>query len=260
MRKKQKKQSKALVVRQNTTPEMLIMEGVKKGISVDTMERLLVIRREVKAEQGKEAFNLALSSFQSECPIIKKLKVVKNKDGSRRYAYAPLDSIVEQVRPFLMKNRLSFTIDSVVEDKWVKATCKITHELGHSETSTFQVPIAADAYMTEPQKFASALTFAKRYAFVNALGILTGDEDIDAVDAGTPGKIYVAKKSKVEPVSPEDKFQSALAIIKACKNKETLSRYYKDIQEKGPKIYDEQQMSQLVETLVVKATELDPKK
>ena len=34
--------------------------------------------------------------------------------------------------------------------------------------------------MSAPQKFASAMTFAKRYAFCNAFGILTSDEDVDA--------------------------------------------------------------------------------
>ena len=33
--------------------------------------------------------------------------------------------------------------------------------------------------MSDSQKYAGALTFAKRYAFCNAFGILTADEDID---------------------------------------------------------------------------------
>jgi hypothetical protein len=36
--------------------------------------------------------------------------------------------------------------------------------------------------MTAPQKYASALTFAKRYAFTDALGITSGEEDTDATD------------------------------------------------------------------------------
>jgi hypothetical protein len=34
--------------------------------------------------------------------------------------------------------------------------------------------------MTDTQKYGARNTFAKRYAFMNALGILTGDEDTDA--------------------------------------------------------------------------------
>src|SRR3990167_1390256 len=135
-----KQNNKQLSIRQDTTPEALIMEAVRNNVSVDTMERLLIIRREVKAEKAKEAFNLALSEFQAECPIIRKGKTVQNKDKTTvRYRYAPLDSIVKQVQPLLQRNRLSFTIDAEVDEKWVGATCKITHELGHSEKSTFKV-------------------------------------------------------------------------------------------------------------------------
>ena len=41
------------------------------------------------------------------------------------------------------------------------------------------MPIDKDGFMNTPQKFASALTYAKRYAFCNAFGILTADEDDD---------------------------------------------------------------------------------
>ena len=34
--------------------------------------------------------------------------------------------------------------------------------------------------MTAPQKYASSLTFAKRYSLCNALGISTGEEDDDS--------------------------------------------------------------------------------
>lgn len=241
------------MVRENTTPEMLIMEGVKKGISVDTMERLLVIRREVNAEKAKAAFNFALSAFQAECPTIKKTKKVfnkKEKGGGLRYVFAPLDFIVEQVRPILQRNRLAFSIDAEVEEKWVTATCKITHELGHSEISTFKVPVDADAYMTASQKFGAALTFAKRYAFVNALGILTGGEDTDTNQSEKP------VKDTGKALSINEKFQNALSIIKACKNKATIQQYYKDIQEKGPKVYNEKQMAELMDALMTKADEL----
>ena len=46
------------------------------------------------------------------------------------------------------------------------------------------MPVDAGAYMNEAQKAASALTFAKRYSFCNAFGILTGDEDDDSVVSG----------------------------------------------------------------------------
>jgi ERF superfamily len=50
--------------------------------------------------------------------------------------------------------------------------------------------------MTAPQKYASALTFAKRYSLINILGIATGDEDTDATDVGKE-KGAKSPKSKI---------------------------------------------------------------
>ena len=168
-------------VNQNSA-EMLILKAIENNSSVDTMERLLKMRRELKAEFAKEEFDKAMASFQAECPIITKRKKVMNKDKvSVRYSYAPLDDIVQQVKPLLQKNGFSYTIDTNVEDDWVTAICKATNIFGHSEKSNFKIPIDKDAYMNHAQKFASALTFAKRYAFCDTFGIMTGDSDNDAI-------------------------------------------------------------------------------
>lgn len=170
-------------------PEMLISQAIDKGVNIDVMERLLIMRQQLKAEQAKIEFDEAFSAFQGECPIITKRKKVLNKDKtSVRYVYAPLDDIVEQVKPFLQKHGFSYTIDVPHEDNWVKSVVTLTHSGGHSQQSSFKVPVDKEAYMNAQQQYASAVTFTKRYAFCNALGILTGDEDDDAQTAPDPGK------------------------------------------------------------------------
>jgi hypothetical protein len=170
------------------TVDDFIAQAIQANAPVETMERLFALHREVKADHAREAFVLAMAKFQSECPTIEKTKHVLGKDGKVRYSFAPLDAIVSQVKAILVRNGLSYSVDAEVTATDVKATCKITHSLGHSETSSFSAPIDKEGYMTAPQKVASALTFAKRYAFTNALGILTGDEDVDATDVKTEKK------------------------------------------------------------------------
>jgi hypothetical protein len=63
----------------------------------------------------------------------------------------------------------------------VKVTCIAKHKYGHTEPSSVEVPLGNKTdIMSQTQVVAAALTFAKRYAFCNAFGILTGDEDTDA--------------------------------------------------------------------------------
>jgi hypothetical protein len=176
-----KKECVEVAADQTMSAETLISRAIDQNVPVETMEKLLAMRRELKAEFAKEQFDIAMALFQKECPVINKSEAVKNKDKiSVRYKYAPLDIIVSQVKDIMSKNGFSHTEDAIVEDKWVIAVCKVKHIAGHSETSQFKIPIDTESYMTQPQRFAAALTFGKRYAFCNAFGILTGDEDNDA--------------------------------------------------------------------------------
>lgn len=163
--------------------ESLIAQAITNGTPVDTMERLLAMRREIRAEQAKEAFDEAMANFQRECPVIIKDKEVKEKDGKTvRYKFAPLDSIVEQTKEYIAKNGLSYAIQVRQTDKMLTVVCIVKHKLGHSEESALGIPIGSEQFMSEVQKYGARVTFAKRYAFCNAFGIMTGDDDTDAVD------------------------------------------------------------------------------
>lgn len=159
--------------------QLLVEKAVENKVDVGTMEKLLSMRNQLKKEWAREEFYRKMSELQAEMPVLKKTNIVKNKDGSVRYKYTPLDEIITQVKGLIKKHGFSYIIDAEVKEGWVKAICKVVHQSGHEETSTFEVPIDKEGFMNQPQKFASALTFAKRYAFCNAFGILTADEDDD---------------------------------------------------------------------------------
>lgn len=186
-------------------PESILRFAVEKGADVGVIERLMSVRRELRQEQAKEAFDSALAAFQAACPVIIKTKAVGERSGGVRYHYATLDSIVSQVKELLQQNGFSFSLDTKVESGWVEAICKVTHREGHSQLSNFKVPIDPKAFMNEQQKFASALTFAKRYAFVNAFGILTCDEDTDGQtkQPKPPGPSTLAAEPTVKEMAKE---------------------------------------------------------
>jgi hypothetical protein len=183
-----KKESTDLIVPENQSVENLIKQAIEKGTPVETMEKLLAMRRELKAEWAKEQFDKAMANFQNECPTIKKTKPGgQTKSGVVAYYYAPLESIVEQVRDFITKNGFSYKTETETKEKGVKVTCIVKHLAGHSESSDVEVPLGSQTgVMSAPQVVASALTFAKRYAFCNAFGILTGDDDNDGASGTGP--------------------------------------------------------------------------
>lgn len=178
---KKPKAVKAVAVRtEEKQVDTFITEAISKNLPVETMQKLFELRKEVKAEAAKEAFVAAMAKFQASCPVIKKEKIVNGKDGKVRYKYAPLDQIVAQVKKPLGENDLFYSFDEKKDKDFATAICTITHKFGHFETSSFEIPIGKEEYMNDAQKYGARMTFAKRYAFCNALGILTSDEDTDA--------------------------------------------------------------------------------
>ena len=191
-----KKQSTEMVVKKDEVAGF-IAQAIEKNLPVETMERLFTLHKEVKAEHAREEFVSALADFQAECPIIKKTKQVLNKDGRTvRYSYAPIDSVIEQIKKTLAGNGFSYNWDSAREEKHIKVICKLTHNAGHFETSTFDIPIVPSEFMSSPQSYATAQSYAKRYTLLNVLGIGTAEEDTDAQDTDNKG----AKSNKARIV------------------------------------------------------------
>lgn len=162
------------------SPEALIAKAIETGLPVEGLERLMNLRERLKAENAKAEYDAAMSAFQAECPVIQK------KKQADRYKYAPIEDIVEQTKELRAKLGFSHSFDSgFVTDEGGPAQviyCRVTHIGGHSEVSTFRSPIDVEnrARMSSPQQSGAAMTFGKRYAFCNAFGIVTADEDSDA--------------------------------------------------------------------------------
>lgn len=189
---------------QVVNPEALIAQAIEKGLPVDTMERLLAMRRELKAEWSRERFFTSLAAFQAECPVIEKETGVdftgKKSNVRVKYSYATLDQIVAQVKELLKKHGFSYTIKPKQTEGMFTAICYAHHVDGHTEETEFTVPIDREAYMNDAQKVGSANTYARRYAFCNAFGIITGDQDDDGGSLmDVDGDVYKSGKKQAKP-------------------------------------------------------------
>jgi ERF superfamily len=154
--------------------ERLIAMAIDKNVPVESLERLLAMRDKLRAEKAEEAFDKAMAAFQAKCPTIEKTKQGYN------YKYADLTAIVEQIKDLLADNGFSYTFDTDEAENAVIVYCKIKHIAGHKEVSKAKISHETTSKMNSSQQDGSSMTYGKRYALCNALGILTGDEDTDA--------------------------------------------------------------------------------
>jgi hypothetical protein len=167
----------------------LIEQAVDKGSTVDTLERLLAMAKDVRAEQARAAWHRAMADFQNDVPEVLKTKTakVRTKSGAEyTYHYAPLQDLISAVRPKLATHGLSVTFETQVTKDHVMARCIVGHEDGHVQNCEFVIPIDLQSHMNPAQQVASACTYARRYAYMSALGLSPEDDDDGA--SATPEK------------------------------------------------------------------------
>jgi len=166
----------------------LLDHAIERGIDVAGLERLVALHERVADRQAVQEFADALASFQAECPSVQKTSTanIATKGGARySYTYAPLDVIAATVRPFLHQRGLSYTWDSVLEQGRLTCICTLRHVNGHSINASFVAPVESSAGMSEQQKHAAALTYARRQSLVSVLGLTSTEPDTDAASTDT---------------------------------------------------------------------------
>lgn len=149
------------------------------------------------------------------------LKVQKELDPVHKgrkgygYNYADLPAVMDSCLEALNDAGILVVQSPTVSEKQAAAiyTRLIHAETGEEITSTIEVPWAiGNTKMSDAQAYGSAMTYARRYALVAMLGIVT--EDDDGASAGNK------RPQRAEP-SAEDKARAFLDKLDADLSSET---------------------------------------
>ena len=184
------------------TINQIMLEAVQQK-DVTVLRELLAFQKGLDAMEAEKAFNLAMSGFRNDCPVVqKKIDGATNTEGDKvLWKYAPLGHIAEAIKSPLSAHGLSYSWDSEdimrAEKPAKKTTCTITHALGHSKFSTFTSAIdPGTGAMNAIQREQSTVEYGRRQSLKLALGIVVDAEDDDAVSA-MDSKKQTAKKNGV---------------------------------------------------------------
>jgi len=119
----------------------------------------------------------ALAAAQSQFPAIERSKDVRvqtKTGGSYTFAYAPLDAILNAVRPVLTKNGLAVSQLLANVNGAPALKTMLLHEGGELLAESCPLPTNGS---TSAQEFGSLVTYMRRYALVALLGIATEEDD-----------------------------------------------------------------------------------
>jgi hypothetical protein len=166
-----------------TSMQQLLHFAIEKGTPVEQLERLVDLAERMEAKQAARAFHTALARFQDKVePVFraKTAEVTMQAGGKFSYKYAELDDIVHAIKSPLHEEGLSYTWNTRVDKNMLTVDTVVRHVEGHSETTSFTLPIDNKSAMSEQQKYGAALTFGQRRGLSAALGLVTTSEDPDS--------------------------------------------------------------------------------
>lgn len=177
----------------------ILSAAVQGGITrenVEVVKELIAMQKDLQEQESKRDFARDFVALQSECKAVKASKIVPNDDGSKRYAYAPYEAIMEEVKPLLEKHNFAISFDTDLADGRVIVTCKLMHGGGHTVPSKFACRIGkGPPKSSEAQGDGAATTYAKRFALCAALNIVV-DTDTDAQDATVIGEFVTLEQAE----------------------------------------------------------------
>jgi hypothetical protein len=156
--------------------------------------------------------NEKLASIQTE------LKCKKDKyNAFGKYNYRSAEGILESLKPFLLKNGVSVTINETLEELSGMLIMKSISSISDGVDSIQVALVAIDMDqkgMNAPQKFGSASSYAKKYSLGN-LFLIDDTADSDATNTHGNTKTAVSS-SKITLTSLKDPlYTKALSFIKA---------------------------------------------
>jgi hypothetical protein len=159
------------------TPMMLIERASQQGASIEQMQQLFDLKLRVEADEARKAFNEAMAKFKHNPPRIN--KNVQKKAGNIDLHYASLDNVVDMVAPALSAVGIRHRWENKQYDGLISVTCILSHDLGHSESTTLAALPDGSGSKNSIQAIASTVTYLQRYTLLGATGLAAAGTDND---------------------------------------------------------------------------------
>lgn len=197
-------------------PKDALVLVIERAISspdfdVAKLQQLLELKERYDRNEARKAFVVAMNAFKVDPPEIVKNKHVKA--GQMEYDHATLDNVCKAVTKGLSEHGISHRWKIEQTDPWIKVTCILTHDMGHSEETTLQGAADTTGAKNAIQAVGSTVTYLQRYTLLAATGLAAANTDTD-------GKVAVI---------PLDKVAANLQRIMDTKTGEELKEVFKEV-------------------------------
>ena len=177
--------------------------AANNDLDVTKLKELLELQERYEANQAKKAYSAAMTAFKAKPPEIVKDKTVSY--GQTTYNHASLGNVTSCINKALSKHGLSASWLTGQSEGGIQVTCRISHILGHSESTSLSAPPDDSGKKNKIQQISSTITYLERYTLLALTGLATYEDDDGKKGADNPSP------KPVKPTADELKTITAIA-------------------------------------------------
>jgi hypothetical protein len=203
-----RQQAKPLAVIPTSPAEMLGL-AVQQGASVEQLDKLISLMERTRAIDARQAYVNAMVAFRNQQITVSTNQTGEvRKDGKLAYSYryADLAAINDKVTAGLAQVGISHNWTTKQESGMIHVTCTLTHQMGHSESTTLAAGADQSGGKNSIQAIGSTVSYLRRYTLLAITGIAVEGEDDDG--AGVTGderaEMRQAARDMRRPPRPAD--------------------------------------------------------
>lgn len=188
-------------VQSNVSPAQMMQMALAQKGDLTGLKDMLELQKQWEAHEAKKAYHKAMAAFKANPPDIDKDREVDftTKTGIRtNYRHASLHNVATKINQALSKHGLSAAWRTEQPEGGIRVTCTITHELGHSESTSLTAGADQTGNKNPIQAISSTVSYLERYTILALTGLATRDMDDDGNAAGTPPPAPITEPQAIE--------------------------------------------------------------
>jgi len=157
----------------------LVEMAMQKGYEPEFISKMMDLQERNDSKIAKQAYVKAMTEFKKDPPKIEKDKTVEYK--TTKYSHADLATASAKINRALSLSGLSAGWKTDQQNGNVKVTCTITHELGHSESTSLTASPDTSGSKNAIQALGSTISYLQRYTLLTLTGLAAHGQDTDGI-------------------------------------------------------------------------------
>jgi len=212
------------------SPNAIVLMAMNKKYGTEFIEKMMDLQDRHEKKEARKAFFKAKAAFKAEAPPVKKDRY----NRQFKSYYTSLGNLLDTYNPILGKHGLDLShLPPQQTDKTMTVECRLSHDMGHTESISMTGPIDLAAIgkvsgapaRNALQDLKSTLTYLRSATAESILGVAGSEASAGDDNGNSAGVQYIDEKQLsiiTDLINAKDVDESAFLTYMGAESCETI--------------------------------------